>query len=129
RKRRQQRERERERDGKRGPRDSGSPWDAGTPSACEWKYKEREREKKRGKRARKARNKKKRKAKLGERHSSWSRNERRQPLENRSHVSYIVTITERDAYDQTLSPNAPLNSFTFSASEFHDNAKKQSIVK
>jgi len=29
-------QRKKEIDGKRGPRDSGSPWDAGTPSACEY---------------------------------------------------------------------------------------------
>lgn len=45
---------------------------------------QRERRGKKGKQG--AGNKKKRKAKLGERHSSWSRNERRQPLENRSYV-------------------------------------------
>lgn len=42
-------------------------------------------------------NKKKRKAKLGERHSSWSRNERRQlsKTEEPPRVSYIVTITRK----------------------------------
>lgn len=75
-----------------------------------WRYKVRERRRERRGHERRG-YKKKRKAKLGERHSSWSRNELRQPLENRSDVSYIVTITECDAYDQT-SPNI----FTLSAS-------------
>jgi len=67
----------------------------------------------------------KRKAKLGERHSSWSRNERRQPLENLK-PRFVHCNNNRM---RTIKLLRTIHFFTFSASEFLGNTKRRAYIK